>query len=294
MTAPPPVPFLDVARLLESSRPRPRVNWFWIAIGALLLIVLGSSALASDLPNGNAAVQALAGLAVVGLAIALIAISGHSVRQIRLEQQTVESIGEMVQLRRWEDAAASLDHYLALPARSPSLWVQSLVYLAAVLSRYHRYEDAIAVQNHLLAERLLDEGSAAGLRVGRAMAMLQEDHLFDADRAISELRRSPAAGSGGLVLVEIYRDVKTGHPAEAVELFEQKRAALRDQLGHRVADAYALAARAYDLMGETDHAAAAFRDATLLAPPGELFRRYPEVEKLAGRYPPAPAPPEAA
>ena len=30
---------------------------------------------------------------------------------------------------------------------------------------------------------------AHGLRLARAMAMLREDHLFDADRAISELRR---------------------------------------------------------------------------------------------------------
>lgn len=294
MTAPEPAPFLEVARLLESSRPRQRVNWFWIAIGLLLLIVLGSSAVARELPNGNQAVQILAGLAVIGLAVALTAITGHSVRQLRGEQQQVERMGELVQLRRWDEAASSLEQYLLMPVRSPVLWAQALVYLAAVLSRYHRFEDAIAVQTHLLEQGLLDEPSAAGLRVARAMAMLREDHLFDADRAISELRRSPAAGSGGLALVEIYRDVKTGHPAEAIELFEQKLPMMRDQLAHRVADAYALAARAYDLLGQESQARGAFRSATLLAPVGELFRRYPEVEKLAGRYQPAPAPPEAA
>ena len=126
------------------------------------------------------------------------------------------------------------------------------------------------------------------------MSMLHEDHLFDADRAISELRRGPAAGSGALALLEIYRDVKTGHPAEAVELFEQKLPVLRDQLGHRSADAYALAARAYDLLGREADARTAFRNATLLAPVVELFRRYPEVQKLADRYKPAPAPAEAA
>jgi tetratricopeptide (TPR) repeat protein len=294
VTAPQPPTVLEVPRVLETSRPRPRVNWFWIAIGLLLLIVLGSSAMTRELPNGNQAVQALTGLVVVGLAVALTAITGHSVRQLRAEQQQVEQIGEMVQLRRWDEAAASLEHFLSMPARSPQLWAQVLVYLAAVLSRYHRFEDAIAVQTQLLNEGMLDEGSAAGLRVARAMAMLREDHLFDADRAISELRRSPAAGSGALALVEIYRDVKTGHPTEAVELFEQKLPALRDQLGHRVADAYALAARAYDLLGQDEKARAVFGNATLLAPPVELFRRYPEVQKLAGRYEPAAAPPEAA
>ena len=294
VTAPQPALFPDVPQLLETSRPRPRVNWFWIAIGLLLLIVLGSSAVTRELPNGSQAVQILAGLAVVGLAIALTAITGHSVRQLRAEQQRVEKLGELVQLRRWEEAAASLEHYLSMPVRSPQLWAQALVYLAAVLSRYHRFEDAIAVQSQLLQEGLLDEPSAAGLRVARAMAMLREDHLFDADRAISELRRSPAAASGGLALVEIYRDVKTGHPAEAIDLFEQKLPILRDQLGHRVSDAHALAARAYDLLGQEPQAREAFHNATLLAPAGELFRRYPEVEKLAGRYQPAAAPPEAA
>jgi hypothetical protein len=129
------------------------------------------------------------------------------------------------------------------------------------------------------------------------MAMLREDHLFDADRAIAELRRmSSGAGvdSGGLALVEIYRDVKTGHPDEAVAIFEDKLPALRDQLGHRVADAYALAARAYDLLGRTAEAQDAYTRATLLAPLVELHRRYPDVEKLAGRYQPASAPAEAA
>jgi tetratricopeptide (TPR) repeat protein len=159
------------------------------------------------------------------------------------------------------------------------------------------------------------------------MAMLREDHLFDADRAINELRQIgrseraaaaaargaedvtsvspgsagaaaqnifPVAESAGLALVEIYRDVKTGHPAEAVAIFEDRLSALRDQLGHRVADAYALAARAYDLLGREAEAADAYRRATLLCPPVELHRRYPEVAKLQGRYEPAAAPPEMA
>jgi tetratricopeptide (TPR) repeat protein len=141
---------------------------------------------------------------------------------------------------------------------------------------------------------LVDSGGAAALRLGRTMAMLQEDHLFDADRAISELRRGPAAGSAALALVEIYRDVKTGHPNEALDLFQEKQLLLRDQLGHRMADAYALVARACDLLGNASEAADYFRKATLLAPAGELYRRYPEVQKLEGRYSPAPAPPEAA
>jgi hypothetical protein len=160
-----------------------------------------------------------------------------------------------------------------------------------VLARYHRFDDAIAVHNHLLEHELVDGGAAFGIRVGRAMAMLREDHLFDADRAISELRRLEGnEETAGLALVEIYRDVKTGHPDEAIDVFETRLPTLRDQLGHRLADAYALVSRAYDLRGREAEARGAWEKATLLAPPIELVRRYPEVAPVAEKYPASPAP----
>jgi hypothetical protein len=147
------------------------------------------------------------------------------------------------------------------------------------------------VQEYILEHVHLDPESAFGLRLGRAMALLREERLFDADRAISDLRRGvPGRESGGLALVEIYRDVKTGHPAEAIEMFEAKLGVMRDQLGHRVGDAYALAARAYDLLGREEEAKQAFGRGTLLAPVGELTRRYPELAGMVEKYPPAAAP----
>jgi tetratricopeptide (TPR) repeat protein len=287
-------PFLDVDRLLESSPARPRFNMGW-GLGAVLLIALFTTALAGGAPA--AARQAVAvgcGLVMLAAIAGMSVFSVYTVRRLRAEHQRVEQIGELVQLRRWADAAMALELYLSQPAATPQLRVQALVFLAPVLARLERYEDAIAVQTYLIERAGIDPGGSAAMRVGRAMAMLHQDHLFDADRAISELRRSPAAGSAALALVELYRDVKTGHPAEAIELFEQKRAIFRDQLGHRAADAYALAARAYDLLGREADARAAFRSATLLAPAVELFRRYPEVNKLSDRFHPAPAPAEAA
>jgi hypothetical protein len=99
--------------------------------------------------------------------------------------------------------------------------------------------------------------------------------------------------SAGLAIVEIYRHVKTGHPDDAIALFNAKLPAIREQLGHRASDAYALIARAYDLLERQSEAADAFQKATLLAPLAELLRRYPELQKLSGRFQPAPAPPEA-
>ena len=295
--ADPAPPFLDVPALLESSKPRARVSWFWYAAGGFLLVVFSATLLGGSSETGKKLVDALSALLMVALLAGMMVMTVLTVRRHRAEQEQVEAASEMVQLRRWPQAALLLQDILSRPARGVGVRSQALIYFGSVLARYHRFADAIAVYDHLLDQQLVDGATAYGLRLGRVMAMLREDHLFDADRAIAELRRlgnSAGVDSGGLALVEIYRDVKTGHPDEAVAIFEDKLPVLRDQLGHRAADAYALAARAYDLLGRTAEAQDAYSRATLLAPLIELHRRYPEVEKLAGRYTPSPAPPEAA
>ena len=283
-------------RLLDSSRPVPRSNWFWWGVGLFLLIVLGSALAERGAENAEARqmIGVVSAGATLGLMAGLSAVAISGVRRLRMQQLHVEQIGEQIQLKQFDRAAIGLDQYLSRPSRTPPLRVQALVYLAALLQRMERFEDAVRVQDTLLDEELLDQGTASALRLGRAMSLLREDHLVDADRAISELRRGPAGATAALALVELYRDVKTGHPAEALELFERRLADLRDQLGVRVSDAYALAARAYDLLGRKSEAQAAFGKATLLSPIGELFRRYPEVQKLAGQYRPTPTPGESA
>ena len=298
----PPPGFLDVPYLLEQSQPRQRVAWFWYAVGVFLLIVMGSTLLGNYSPQMRTVVQALSALTMIGLVAGLALLTMTVAKRHQGEREALEAAGELVRMRRWPEAGALLHQFLSQPARSPALRAQALIYLAAVLARYHRFGDAIHVHEYLLDHELVDDQTAYGLRLGRAMAMLREDHLFDADRAINELRRlAPDAGaaarandSAGLALIEIYRDVKTGHPDEAVAIFEDKLTVLRDALGHRVADAYALAARAYDLLGRPAEAQQAYARATLLAPLIELQRRYPEILPLAERYQPAPAPPEAA
>ena len=77
-----------------------------------------------------------------------------------------------------------------------------------------------------------------------------------------------------------------------LKTFENKKTVIRDQLGHRMADAYGLCAKALDVKDRKTEAAEAWRNATFLAPVTELLRRYPELEKLAGRYAVRPSPPE--
>jgi len=298
-----------VPTLLERSQPAPRTGWFWYGAGIFLLVVMFSAYASSTGLAMAGLIRVVSAVLMIGLIVSMGVITWLAVKAQRTEQLQLEAAEELVTLRRWPQAAVLLEGMLSVPMRSPGGRVQALIYLTSVLARYHRFEDAIAVQNHLMEHIVLDDSTTHALRLGRAMAMLREDHLFDADRAIADLRRAtrradesadggatsgPGFESAGLALIEIYRDVKTGHPEEAIGLVNAKLPILRQQLGHRVGDAYALLARAYDLQGKTPEAQDAFEKATTLAPVSELVRRYPEVATLGDRYRAAPAPAEAA
>ncbi|MGB7159805.1 MAG: hypothetical protein WBD40_17190 [Tepidisphaeraceae bacterium] len=289
--APQPPQFLDVPRLLEASQPRRRAGWFWYAAGGFLLLVLISTYLSSQSPTLAAVMRLFSGLVMLMLVAGMGLLTFAAAKRQQAEVQQLVAVEELMQLRRWGEAAAILDGMLSEPTRTPQARVQALIYLSTVLARYHRFADAIAVHEHLLEHVNMDAGTAQGLRLARAMSMLREDHLVDADRAMAELRRADSERrSGGLALLEIYRDVKTGHPQEAVEIFEERLPSLREQLGHRTGDAYYLAAKAYDVLGREPEAGRAYERATLLAPLAELERRYPEAASLSEKYPPALAP----
>lgn len=286
-----PPPFLDVPALLHSSVPQRRSLWMGYGAGALLIVVVMAALAVVGTDEQRSAARLLASVVMIAVVVTLGVFAVNTVKRHRTEQAMVEAAGELVQLRRWPQAGLVLEQILSRPAMTFAQRSQALVYLASVLARYHRFDDAIAVHDHLLEHELTDGTTAFGVRAGRAMAMLREDHLVDADRAISEMRRFDGDRESALLaLVEIYRDVKTGHPDEAIDLFETGLPSLRDQLGHRVADAYALVSRAYDLRGREAEARDAWAKATTLAPPVELVRRYSEVTVIAEKYPAALAP----
>lgn len=294
MTESPPT-FLDVPTLLEQSQPRHNPNVLLYAAGMFVLLVFTSAYFSSASGTAATLVNDMSSIAMLGIVFALGVATWRVAKKARTEQEQLAAIEELMQLRRWSDAGVLVEQILSKPTRTPQARVQALLYLSSVLTRYHRFEDAIHVQNELIEHVNFDPNTAHALRLARAMAMLHEDHLFDADRAISELRRQdPNRQSAGLALVEIYRDVKTGHPQEAIEMFDAMKSAMQQQLGHRIADAYALIAKAYDLTGRELEARAAVENATVLAPAGELARRYSEFASLLQKYKPATAPAEAA
>ena len=287
--------FLDVQLLLDRSQVRARGNWFWYGLGVFALLVMASSYFAAKSQQAAAVVNLLSMVLMLGVGAMLAMLTVRAIARQRREQQQVEAIEELVQLRRWDQAAGLLQELLSHPLRHPPARVQALIYLASVLARYHRFDDAIAVQEYLLDHHLVDPMSEYGLRLGRAMAQLRQDHLVDASQSISELRRFVGDHrSGGLAMVEMYRDIRTGHPSEALEIFKANLDVLREQLGHRLADAYGLAAVAFDQLGQRDEAQRHYSDATTLSSVDELNRRYPEVAGLAGKLIAAAVPTEAA
>jgi len=286
-------PFLDVHFLLEESQPKGRGMILWYAVGFFFLVVLTSAYAQRTMPNGGQIVQLVSSLMMFGLMIGMGFITWRAARAVQGEQGQLEAVEELIQLRRWEEAGLLVQALLSRATRTPQGRTQALVFLAAILARYHRFADAVFVYEHMLENRLVEGQAAYGMKLARAMSLLREDRLVDADRAMGELRRLDRADdSAGLALLEIYRDVKTGHPREAIEEFEKKQALLRRQLGHRAADGYALAAKAFDLAGEGEKARETFEKATLLSPMAELKRRYPEVGGMEEKYGVAAVPAE--
>lgn len=298
--------FLDAPRLLESSRVVPIRIPAW---PMLIFAVAGLFLLSADPSN-----PVIKGLQFSLLPLLLLVSIGLTVYRIRMnrrlaaESDAVTTLDELVQLRRWPEAADLAQRVLGQPMVAADRRVYALLGLAALLTRYHRFADARLVHEALLEpepdEAGVDPTLAHSIKVARAMSLLREDHLVDADRAMTDLRRevnqarddvrreqgpdqAKKIQSAGVVLLDLYRDVKTGHPEEALAVFDRAMPALREQLGVRIADAWILAATAHHALGQTEQAAEAYANATTLVPAVELHRRYPETAPLARTYEPA-------
>ena len=140
-------------------------------MGGMIVVILFSGVLSAAAGSAGLLVEVASALMIVSLMVGLMMFSATVVRRVRAEQQAVESIGEVVQLRRWNEAAGQLDQTLGRPMRTHAARAQALVYLGAVLARYQRFDDAIAIYDYLLESRMLDPGSNYGLGGANHMRM---------------------------------------------------------------------------------------------------------------------------
>jgi tetratricopeptide (TPR) repeat protein len=234
------------------------------------------------------------------------------VRDLKQESALLNRIEDGMMLKSYVFVAEQLQRLMSQPMRSDPSRLRAMILLASLLAKLGRYEESLNVYNELVDLQQIAGPSRAMVKLSRAMVMLQSDHLYDADRAIHELRRLIDRGGaeqelqridpyhastspeetfvGALRLVELYRDVKTGHAQEAIEIFENHLPVMVRGLGHRVGDAYALVAVAHDRLGQTDQAAKRFQDGTTLQGISDLLNRYVELRPLVTRYAPMPVP----
>ena len=285
----PPLPLADVGNLLDGSRPQPFLRQLGRGILAVWVIALLGPVL--GLPP--VALETAALLATVA-AIVLLSVRGSALNR---ETTALDELEALLALRRVDEAVPGLQDVMGRPMHGPENRLRAMLLLGTTLARLNRSDDALRVYGELLDAEGLAGPAAAMVKLARAATMLRADHLYDADRAISDLRRTIGRDDGadpiavaGLRLVELHRDVKTGHLAEAVDLFDAHLPSLRAGLGHRVAEAHALVAIALHRLNRGDEAAARFADATALAPLSDLVRRYPELWPLYAGYPTTAAP----
>src|SRR5258708_31099448 len=73
--------FLEVPRLLESSRPAPRANLTWWMAGGFLMVVLVSGLIGNQTAGSKALVSAVWALGTIGLMGAMSAFSVYTLRR---------------------------------------------------------------------------------------------------------------------------------------------------------------------------------------------------------------------
>src|SRR3954470_19402686 len=129
--------FLDVHHLLEESQPRARGTWFWYAVGFFFLVVFLSAYAQRSMPNGGQIVQVLSSLMMLVLMVAMGFITWRAARSVQAEQAQLEAIEELIQLRRWQEASLLVQAMLSRPTRTAQARTQALIFLAAILARYH-------------------------------------------------------------------------------------------------------------------------------------------------------------
>ncbi|MGN6726222.1 MAG: hypothetical protein ACTHLZ_09910 [Tepidisphaeraceae bacterium] len=307
LETPAPAPPTQVADLLALSRPRPGFRY----AGRLILLTWALVLLGMVLGLSEAAQAGFISVALVATIVGTVLLWSMA-RAYQTERLELDRLEDAIALKHLALAGPRLEGVMSHPMRSVDNRLRAMLLLASVLSRANRYDDALAVYNELIDREGIAGPGGAMVKVGRAMAMLHTDHLYDADRAINDLRRLIDRGGIGmemmaiddslpaqpanpsaiasLRLVELYRDLKTGHTAEAIELFGQHLPQMRSGLGHRVAEAHALAALAYDRASRPLEAQQHFADATALQPLVELVLRYPELRPLTEKYTPTAAP----
>lgn len=271
-------------QLLESSKPQGQRSLLMplFLMGMLLAAVY-------LLRGGNPLLEGLIPVVFAGSIVVAVLHTARIARRQQREKDAVRVIDESIRLGQWETADAVTTQLLEKPVMLPQVRVQALIYLGAILVRQGQYQQVLDLYDHLLGTMAFPPQIAVSLKCVRVYAMLRGEFLSDAYQAIVQLKREAPGGLAMLSLLELYRLVKMGHPADALELFGQSQTQMAAQLGHRSCDGWALAAAAAMALGREQDAEGYARNAGLLGDVREIAKRFPECKAIVDRIWPAEA-----
>ncbi|MFN4243852.1 MAG: hypothetical protein ACK4PI_11525 [Tepidisphaerales bacterium] len=297
-----PGPVMTVATLpvdVAFSRSRVRPPFPVFAVVLLISATAAAGLLLAPVAEGpGRAVQRLVAVLVPMGALAWGWFwSAQRLAELKREERELRWAMEAELYRRFGTVAAIINKLLSSPMLSPMHRAIALrMYIGGLVDR-RRYAEALDAAERLLAEGVPEE-LVPELQAIRVEALLREDRLLDADRALAELRQDPAklgdVTRGLTAVLSMVRDVMTGHPDEALETYARHRTGVMLELGSMVSRADAAAAAAAHQRGLPELAAACWRRATCLESPAELVRELPCLSDVARTYPAAEVPPEFA
>jgi len=199
-------------------------------------------------------------------------------------QRGVRHVLELTALRRPHDAVSVAWHLIPNLHRWPELHVQGVLLLGANLMTLRQWDAAIEAQTYLLDHLPAQHPTAHLLRAQRAMGLLREDRLADAD---SELRALQRADVDGLTMSIVklgllMQRVKTHHDADALaEAASDDPHQTFAPIGTEAAYGYGMLALASHRTQQPDQAQRWWHDATMLLPAEHLIDAMPEFAPLA-------------
>ncbi|MEX0776694.1 MAG: hypothetical protein WD042_13405 [Phycisphaeraceae bacterium] len=180
--------------------------------------------------------------------LAMFIYSGVRTARLRTLEGRAIYVQELAMLRRHVESLRLAWRLLPSVTHLVELHTRTVALIGHNLEQVQAYESALAVLDYLLARMPADSPAAVQLRVQRAIAQLESDHLLDADETLRRLRdladsQPPTTVSALWHLGRLLQQVRTHHDQDAADsaanLVEQLR-----PLGVEAGYGHALAALA--------------------------------------------------
>lgn len=273
-----------VNQLIRSSEPASRLWRGPMLILMGLSVLLGAAWANPDLlPAG----RTLAYVLPQCLLVAIVAVIAWDGRRRRLIGRRLQEAMEAVLLQDWATARQVVCELLRCPIRQPTIRTQSLLALAAVAETDQHYDSAQRICEYILQTGIGSPLQQHTAEVALGAALLRTGQTTDAVALIDRLAVLDLPGplKAQVELLALFREVTMGHADDSVRRADERKELFRTHLGTRAGYGYALMAAAFDRMQQSEPALRFWHDATLLIPPQELLKRFPEMKSVADRYP---------